>query len=49
MYFDMANILLVYEGIMVDQGGSSPTALIKIRKIERLLGTQNGYQNTRQT
>ena len=48
MYFDMTNIL--NEGIMVDQAGSSPTALIKIRKIEKLmLGPQNGYQNTRQT
>ena len=48
MYFDMKNI--PYKGITVDQGGSSPTALIKIRKIEILmLGTQNGYQNTRQT
>ena len=48
MYFYMTNI--PYEGITVDQGGSSPTALIKKRKIEILmLGTQNGYQNTRQT
>ena len=48
MYVDMTSI--PYKGIRVDHGGSSPTALIKKRKIEILmLGTQNGYQNTRQT
>ena len=47
MYVDMTSI--PYKGIRVDHGGSSPTALIKIRKVELMLGTQNGYQNTRQT
>ena len=48
MCFDMTNIW--YKGFSADRCGSSPTALIKIRKIENFtLGTQNGYENTRQS
>ena len=48
MCFDMTNIW--YKGFSADRCGSSPTALIKIRKIENFtLGKQYGYENTRQS
>lgn len=45
LFFDKTNSS--YEGIRVDHGLLSPTALIKILNIEKSIqGTQNGYQNT---